>query len=248
MAFYFIQITYAVTIFWFTIALALLYSLLGRFSVDLLVLRIEETVIGAVIGIAVAVLLLSTSTSASIIDDNRDYLKRLFKHIEACARQLAGHQTDRSFMSEIRALDRAFQDLRATANPLTRGMSAFFSRRNPRRWLRGLLGTRYYAMRLGRIAHHLQLNDITDSNLKDAFPKAAKNINDHIQILLNEESRPTNDNGKGFTSLTVFEEYKNQLKESDESFRSAARCLQRLEQLIINLIRDFGRDSGHGNQ
>jgi uncharacterized membrane protein YgaE (UPF0421/DUF939 family) len=242
MAFYFIQITYAVTIFWFTIALALLYSLLGRFSVDLLVLRIEETIIGAVIGIAVAVLLLSTSTRASIIDDSRDYLERLSKHIEDCACQLAGHQTDRSFISEIRALDRDFQELRTTANTLTRGMSSFFSRRNTSRWLRGLLGTRYYAMRLGRIAHHLQLNNITDSSLENVFPKAAKSINDNIQILLNEESAPPSDKGEGFNSLTIFEEYENQLKESDESFRSAARCLQHLNQLVIDLIRNFGEN------
>ncbi|MBX9981203.1 MAG: FUSC family protein, partial [Mycobacterium gordonae] len=55
-AFYFMQLTQSLMAFWITTTLALLYGLLGQFSFDVLLVRIEETAIGAVIGVAVAIL------------------------------------------------------------------------------------------------------------------------------------------------------------------------------------------------
>src|SRR5262249_48463067 len=51
-AFYFMKVTYSLMTFWITTMLALLYGLLGQFSLNVLLLRIEETAIGAVIGVA----------------------------------------------------------------------------------------------------------------------------------------------------------------------------------------------------
>ena len=51
-AFYFMKVTYSLMTFWISTMLALLYGLLGEFTYGLLLLRIEETAIGAVIGIA----------------------------------------------------------------------------------------------------------------------------------------------------------------------------------------------------
>ena len=65
-AFYFMTVTYSLMIFWFTTMLALLYGLLGQFTVAVLLLRIEETAIGAVIGvIMVAVVLAITSLNTA---------------------------------------------------------------------------------------------------------------------------------------------------------------------------------------
>lgn len=62
LAFYLVRVSYGLMIFWMTILVALLYGLFGFFSPHLLVLRLEETVVGAAAGILVSVLLLPTST------------------------------------------------------------------------------------------------------------------------------------------------------------------------------------------
>ncbi len=46
-AVYFMQVTYSLMTFWITTMLALLYGLLGKFTFGVLMLRIEETAIGA---------------------------------------------------------------------------------------------------------------------------------------------------------------------------------------------------------
>ena len=65
-AFYFMQVTQSLMAFWITTMLALLYGLLGQFSFDVLLLRIEETAIGAVIGVAVAILVLPTNIGTTL--------------------------------------------------------------------------------------------------------------------------------------------------------------------------------------
>lgn len=50
-AFYFMTVSYSLMIFWITTMLVLLNGLLGEFTIDVLLLRIEETALGAVIGV-----------------------------------------------------------------------------------------------------------------------------------------------------------------------------------------------------
>jgi uncharacterized membrane protein YccC len=64
--FYLIRISYAYMIFFLTIMLGQLYSVLGEFSTGLLVLRLEETAIGGAIGFLVALLVAPTSTRDTV--------------------------------------------------------------------------------------------------------------------------------------------------------------------------------------
>ncbi len=76
-AFYFMQVTQSLMAFWITTMLALLYGLLGQFSFGVLLVRIEETAIGAVIGVAVAILVLPTNIGTVLRKDTRDFLAEL---------------------------------------------------------------------------------------------------------------------------------------------------------------------------
>ncbi|EAU63872.1 FUSC family protein, partial [Stigmatella aurantiaca] len=58
LGFYLLRVSYAWMVFWFTTLLVVLYSLTGRYSPDLLYLRLWETLAGASIGALVAVVLL----------------------------------------------------------------------------------------------------------------------------------------------------------------------------------------------
>lgn len=59
-ALYLFRLSYALMIFFITLMLGELYALLGTFTVDLMVLRLEETVAGGLVGCAVSVLVLPT--------------------------------------------------------------------------------------------------------------------------------------------------------------------------------------------
>lgn len=64
--FYLIRISYAFMIFFITIMVAQLYNVLGEYSNELLVLRLEETAIGAAVGIGVALIFLPLSTRDTV--------------------------------------------------------------------------------------------------------------------------------------------------------------------------------------
>ncbi len=61
LALYLVRISQALMAFWITAVLALLYGLIGQFSVETLVLRIEETAVGAALGILAAFLVLPSA-------------------------------------------------------------------------------------------------------------------------------------------------------------------------------------------
>jgi hypothetical protein len=87
--FYLIRVSYAFMIFFITIMVAQLYNVLGEYSNELLVLRLEETAIGAGIGIAVALIFLPLSTRDTV----RAARNNLFTTLAQALHQIA-HQLD----------------------------------------------------------------------------------------------------------------------------------------------------------
>lgn len=134
-AFYFMTVTYSLMTFWITTMLALLYGLLGQFSFGVLMLRIEETAIGAVIGATVAVVVLPTNTRTAIRTDTRAFLTSLSALIEVCAANLCGEGDGTSPSEQARQVDRDLQQFRVTAKPLLAGVAGLAGRRSIRRAL-----------------------------------------------------------------------------------------------------------------
>ncbi|MGO8448235.1 FUSC family protein, partial [Rhizobium ruizarguesonis] len=66
LAFYFLQVSYATMTFFISILLCLVYGMTGVLTLDLLQLRIVETVIGAVAGTAVAFLVFPALTRGAL--------------------------------------------------------------------------------------------------------------------------------------------------------------------------------------
>src|SRR5258707_3458456 len=117
-AFYFMTVTYSLMTFWITTMLALLYGLLGQFSFGVLMLRIEETAIGAVIGIAVAVLVLPTNSRTAIDTDTKTFLTSLSDLIEISTATMFGGDEAVSPTEQARQLDRYLEQFPVTATPL----------------------------------------------------------------------------------------------------------------------------------
>jgi uncharacterized membrane protein YccC len=124
--YYLYQISYTLGIFCVTVMLGLLYSLLGAAMEPLLVLRLEETAIGAAAAILVAVTVLPVRTREQVSQSGTAALRALVDAVASCRRALAGEGfSDASPattpLAAMRALDRQVADLRLAMLPLIVG-------------------------------------------------------------------------------------------------------------------------------
>lgn len=121
--FYLIRVSYAYMIFFITIMVGQLYSVLHEFSDGLLVLRLEETAIGAAIGFGVALVVVPLSTRDTVRSARNNVLNALSELLNAAAEHLADVEAvdgpielDRL----TRSLDDRVRQLSLVAKPLTR--------------------------------------------------------------------------------------------------------------------------------
>jgi len=183
-AFYFMTVTYSLMTFWITTMLALLYGLLGQFSLGVLMLRIEETAIGAVIGVAVAILVLPTNTRTTIRNDTRAFLTALSALIEISTATMFGEDETASPTEQARRLDRALQQFRTSAKPLLAGVAGLAGRRNIRRGLRIFAACDRYGRSLARSAEQYQDPAGSSPELADSFMSAAAQTQRNIDALV----------------------------------------------------------------
>lgn len=183
-AFYFMTVTYSLMTFWITTMLALLYGLLGQFSFGVLMLRIEETAIGAVIGVTVAILVLPTNTRTTIRNDTRAFLTALSALIEISTATMFCDEETASPTEQARELDRALQQFRISAKPLLAGVAGLAGRRNIRRGLRIFAACDRYGRSLARSAEQYRDAAGSSPELADAFMSAAAQTQRNIEALI----------------------------------------------------------------
>jgi len=136
-AFYLVTVAYAWLTFFVTVLLAMLYGLLGDFSVEVLEVRIAETAVGGVVGIASAYFIFSTGTRATFVAKVDDYLQRMTDLIDVAIASVVAPGGETDLVSETRRLDNALQAVVTAGKPLQMG-PAVRSRRGVQRLLRGL--------------------------------------------------------------------------------------------------------------
>ncbi|MEU6175740.1 carboxypeptidase regulatory-like domain-containing protein [Streptantibioticus parmotrematis] len=120
--FYLVNVSYACMIFFVTIMVSQLYSVLHEFSAGLLVLRLEETSLGAAIGIGVALFVLPTSTRDTVATARGRYFTALAELLRAVTERLEGARSDEELDALARVVDHRLQQLALVARPLTRPM------------------------------------------------------------------------------------------------------------------------------
>jgi uncharacterized membrane protein YccC len=160
--------------------LALLYGLLGEFSYGLLLLRIEETAIGAVIGATVAILVLPTNARTAMRNDARTFLTTLAEVIETSVATLFGHQATASPTDKARQLGRDLQQFRTSAKPLAAGVGGISGRHSIRHGQRMLAACDRYGRTLARNSERFET---PSERLADAITSAATHIQHSIDVL-----------------------------------------------------------------
>ena len=120
-AFFLQTLSYGAMIFFITVLLGQLYTLLGTFSDELLLLRLAETVAGAAIGIVVSLVVLPTHTRATVRVARRAFLTDLSDLLEACAQTLDGAVPARSPLTLTMMVEASGRQLVRTRRSMTRG-------------------------------------------------------------------------------------------------------------------------------
>ncbi|MFM1725372.1 FUSC family protein [Rhodococcus sp. PAM 2766] len=126
LAFYLVSVHYVLQTFFMTVMLAGLYELLGEFSVGILVVRVEETVVGAVVGIVAAHTVLASSSREALTVAVDRYLVLLSSLIGKAALQNDPPVQSAELLAAVRALDGEMAAVEAAAStlvedPATRG-------------------------------------------------------------------------------------------------------------------------------
>jgi uncharacterized membrane protein YccC len=249
-AFYFMTVTYSLMTFWITTTLALLYGLLGQFSFGVLMLRIEETAIGAVIGVAVAILVLPTNTRTTIQNDTRTFLTTLSELIEISTATMFGGDETGSPTEQARQLDRALQQFRVSAKPLLAGVAGLASRRSIRRGLRIFSACDRYGRSLARSSEQYQ-DPAGSEELATAFMAAAAQTRRNIDALL-----AIIDGDAGVTVNSATDELdaaECQARHRDRDgeprpdtrrFLTAVHALRQIERAIVTAATNLGARDG----
>jgi uncharacterized membrane protein YccC len=114
LAFYFLQSSYATMTFFISIVLCLVYGMMGVLTFDLLKLRLEETVIGAIAGTLVAFLVLPARTRGTLDTAVTKWFDTL--------KQLLSAVSDKKSQPELivisQKVDACYRDITLAARPL----------------------------------------------------------------------------------------------------------------------------------
>lgn len=251
-AFYFMTVTYSLMTFWITTMLALLYGLLGQFSFGVLMLRIEETAIGAVIGATVAIVVLPTNTRTAIRVDTRAFLTSLAALIEVSAATMFGETGSAGPSEQARQVGRDLQQFRVTAKPLLAGVAGLAGRRSIRRALRIFTACDRYGRSLARSAEQYQdplESPALASELAQAFSAAADQTRRNIEAL-----QEAIDGGHAPTLVSAADELdaaetvarqqdgdgRTAMDPDTRRFLTAVHALRQIERAVITAATNLG--------
>ncbi|WP_156934946.1 FUSC family protein [Pseudonocardia spinosispora] len=122
LAFYSLRVSYGMMTFFITVMLGMLYDILGTFTPDLLLLRLEETAIGVGSSAIAAMLVLPTRTRSTVLTELHDYFIALHDQLRDAERLLV-HADRVSVIAATREVDRAATDVRTAIAPMLHRLS-----------------------------------------------------------------------------------------------------------------------------
>ncbi|MEO6882239.1 MAG: FUSC family protein [Mycobacteriaceae bacterium] len=151
-AFYLVRVSSAAMVFFITVLLALLYGLLGTFSVQVLELRIVETAAGAVVGILAAFLVLPTRTRVDVDEKLNACLDALDTVVRDSVAAVGSGEATTDLLTASRDVDDSLAELNKAAEPLAHGL-LLQVRTTTRLWLRVIRVADRYSRSLARAGH-----------------------------------------------------------------------------------------------
>ncbi|KEC73271.1 hypothetical protein RLPCCGM1_c1388 [Rhizobium leguminosarum bv. phaseoli CCGM1] len=146
LAFYFLQVSYATMTFFISIVLCLVYGMTGVLTLDLLKLRIGETLIGAAAGTAVAFIVFPTRTRGAL----DSALARWFLALRDLLGALGDGKSGLELMALSQKIDACYRDVTVAARPLGSSWSVVTRPGQIRQTLAIFLSCTYWARILAK--------------------------------------------------------------------------------------------------
>jgi hypothetical protein len=230
-------LSYALMSFFVTAMLGLLYTLLHTYSLSVLVLRIEETALGAACGVIAAVLILPVHTDQHTDEQLVKVLTRLRDVSVAAVTQLSGGPAI-DLVDMARDLDTALDDLRRSASPLTYPITPLRGRRRTARYLVALLETcAYHARSLAATAELVPYSKTVgaDPRLAAMGPRLTHNLDALISRVGDGTTTTELRTGPSIASMLEGSD-SGQLRSGTVTYR-VLRHLQRLDEGVAALAR-----------
>ncbi|MEU0109801.1 FUSC family protein [Streptomyces sp. NPDC006251] len=237
--FYVAPLSYTLMSFFVTAMLGLLYTLLHTYSLDVLVLRIEETALGAACGVVAAALVLPVRTDRRTNELLGTVLDRLAAVTEAAVGQLSGGPAD-ELLDKARDLDQALADLRAATQPLTHPVTPLRARRHTARYVVALLETcAYHARTLAATAELLPTHPsiAADPRLRGAAGRTVRNIGTVAARVADEHAGAEIETGPSIASLLGSDAGTPRYGRITDR---VLRHLERLDEAVVGLARPLG--------
>ncbi|MFF5483299.1 FUSC family protein [Streptomyces sp. NPDC012935] len=238
--FYSAPLSYTLSSFFVTAALGLLYTLLQTYSLSVLVLRIEETALGAACGVIAAAVVLPVQTDRRTNELLATVLDRLGEVTRSSVDQLSGGPPV-ELLDQARDLDQALADLRAAVQPLTHPVTPLRARKETARYVVALLETcAYHARSLAATAELLPTHPsiAADPRLRRAAGRIAHNIEAIAAHVTDELSTAGIETGPSIASLLgrTVPGAPRYGRVTDRVLRH----LQRLDEAVSGLARPLG--------
>ncbi|MFB6846725.1 FUSC family protein [Streptomyces sp. NPDC056373] len=234
--FYSAPLSYTLMSFFVTAMLGLLYTLLHTYSLDVLVLRIEETALGAACGVVAAALVLPVRTDRRTNELLGTVLERLAEVTEAAVGQLSGGPAD-ELLDKARDLDQSLADLRAATQPLIHPVTPLRTRRNTARYVVALLETcAYHARTLAATAELLPTHPsiAADPRLRGAAGRTVRNIETIASRVADEHADAWVETGPSIASLLGSDAGTPRYGRITDR---VLRHLERLDEAVVGLAR-----------
>ncbi|MFF7749405.1 FUSC family protein [Streptomyces sp. NPDC007971] len=238
--FYTAPLSYTLMSFFVTAMLGLLYTLLNTYSASVLVLRVEETALGAACGVIAAAVVLPVDTDRRTNELLVDVLTELADVTRGAVDQLSGGPPD-DLVDKARDLDQALADLRAATQPLTHPVSPLRSRRDTARYVVALLETcAYHARSLAATAELLPTHPsiAADPRLRGAGRRIVHNIEAIGAHVADPRSAERIETGPSIASM--LEPGTLRTPRYGRVTDRVLRHLQRLDESVSGLARPLG--------
>lgn len=236
-AFWLVAINYALLVFFMTVLLALLYGLLGEFSIGVLEVRIYETAAGAAMGAIAAFLVLPVRTRSTVVEKVEEYLTQMSGLIDASVESVLVPGNNPDLVTISRALDTALQDALTAAKPLSLGPTTRV-RRSTRRLLLVLQvsGRAAHALaRAGVAATRAEPETAPSEETAEALRDAAALVHSHLGLVVQMVAGETFERAERNADSPVLDVL-IAAPDASGALRSAIRALSKLNRSILELI------------
>lgn len=244
LALYLVRVSPSMLAFWITAVLALVYGLIGQFSVQTLVLRIEETAIGAAAAVVAAFLVLPRGTREAFGEAVGEVVDAMDRVLAEAADRLVGRRPASAPREGVRAMDDALATLRLRAQTLAAPFARRRARSSYQRGLRVLVVCDVYARSLARTADH-----VTDTTWAPTLDPAVDRVRANLDGLRDVLARGRRASDGGQVRVRSAEDLVDAAEEhaarTEDPHRratllTAARLLRRIDQAVVNLAIDLG--------